>query len=271
MTDILFRPAPAPARATVGFGNVARSELTKLRTLRSTYLCVGFIVLAMVGLAWLEGARWHQILVDGSKGERPDFDATLEILNGVYLAQLVVGTLAVLAITSEYATGMIHATFSAVPQRRVVLAAKAVVVAGTTLVLGEVLAFVSFLLGQVLLGKYGVSLADPGVLRAVTGAGLYLTAVSLLGLGIGATIRHTAGAVSAFFGVLFAPTLLSELLPTDWRNDIINWLPANAGSQIFTVIHPYGALRPWAGLGVFCVYGVVAMAAAWVVVTARDA
>lgn len=268
MTDLLFRPAPQPS---VGYANVARSELTKLRTLRSTYLCVGFIVLAMVGLAWLEGVRWHQILTDGNKGARPDFDATLEVLNGVYLAQLVVGTLAVLAISSEYATGMIHATFSAVPQRRAVLAAKAAVVAGTTLVLGEVLSFGSFFLGQSLLGRYGVSLADPGVLRAVVGAGLYLTAVSLLGLGIGATIRHTAGGVSAFFGALFAPTVLTELLPTDWRNDIINWLPANAGSQIFTVVHPQGALQPWAGLGVFCVYAVVALAAAWLLVTARDA
>jgi hypothetical protein len=152
-----------------------------------------------------------------------------------------------------------------------VLAAKAVVVAGTTLALGEVLSFGSFLLGQALLGRYGVSLADPGVLRAVVGAGLYLTAVSLLGFGLGATIRHTAGGVSAFFGVLFAPTLLTELLPTDWHNAIINWLPANAGSQIFTVVHPHGALQPWAGLGVFCAYGVVALAAAWLLVTARDA
>jgi ABC-2 type transport system permease protein len=268
MTDILFRPAPQP---TVGYGNVARSELTKLRTLRSTYICVGFIVVAMVGLAWLEGVRWHQILTDGFKGDRPDFDATLEVLNGVYLAQLVVGVLSVLAITSEYATGMIHATFSAVPQRRAVLAAKAAVVAGATLVLGEVLSFGSFLFGQALLGKYGVSLSDPGVLRAVVGAGLYLSAVSLLGLGIGAAIRHTAGGVSAFFGVLFAPTLVTALLPTDWRNAVINWLPANAGSQIFTVVHPHGALQPWAGLGVFCSYAVVAMAAAWVLVTARDA
>lgn len=268
MTDMLFRPAPQP---TVGYGNVARSELTKLRTLRSTYLCAGIIIVAMVGVAWIDGYRWHQILTDGFKGDRPDFDATLQVLNGVYLAQLVVGTLAVLAITSEYATGMIHATFSAVPQRRAVLAAKAAVVAGTTLVLGEALSFVSFLFGQALLGRYGVSLSDPGVLRAVIGAGLYLTAVSLLGLGIGATIRHTAGGVSAFFGVLFAPTLLTELLPTDWRSAIINWLPANAGSQIFTVVHPPGALQPWAGLGVFCVYAVLALAAAWVLVTARDA
>jgi hypothetical protein len=166
---------------------------------------------------------------------------------------------------------MIHATFSAVPQRRTVLAAKAVVVTGTTLVLGELLSFAAFFLGQALLRKYGVSLADPGVLWAVIGAGLYLAVVSLLGFGIGATIRYTAGGVAAFFGVLFAPTVLSQLLPTDWHNAIINWLPANAGSQIFTVVHPPGALQPWAGLGVFCIYVVVALAAAWVLITTRDA
>ena len=65
MTDILFRPAPQP---TVGYGNVARSELTKLRTLRSTYACVAVIVLSMVGIAWLTGYRWQQILTDGTNG-----------------------------------------------------------------------------------------------------------------------------------------------------------------------------------------------------------
>jgi ABC-2 type transport system permease protein len=268
MTDLLVRPAAAP---TVGYGNVLRSEWTKLRTLRSTYACVAVIVVSMVGIAWLTGYRWQQILTDGAKGDRPDFDATLTVLNGVYLAQLVVGTLAVLAITSEYATGMIHATFSAVPQRRVVLAAKAVVVGGATLVLGEVLSFGSFFLGQSLLGRYGVSLRDPGVLRAVVGAGLYLSAVALLALGIGATIRHTAGALSLFFAVLFAPTLLTQLLPRDWHDAVVNWLPANAGSQIFTVVHPPGALQPWAGLGVFCIYSAVALIAAFALVTSRDA
>jgi ABC-2 type transport system permease protein len=266
MTDILYGPAPS-----VGFGNVLRSEWTKLRTLRSTYLCLGLIVVAMVGIAWLQGARWSQVLVGDPKTKLDGFDATLTVIGGVYLAQLVVGVVAVLAISSEYGTGMIRATFSAVPQRRVVLAAKALVVTGSTLVVAEGLCFAAFGLGDSLLGRFGVSLSDPGVLRAVSGAGLYLAAVALLGLGIGATIRHTAGAVSTFFAVLFAPTVLTELLPTGWRNDIINWLPANAGSQIFTVVRTHGSLQPWAGLGVFCLYALVALAAATVLVTVRDA
>ncbi len=266
MTTTLVQPAN-----TVGFGNLVRSEWTKLRSLRSTYACAAVIMVAMLGIAWVMGYRWSQLLVHNAKRDQQSFDATVTVLNGVYLAQLVVGTLAVLAITSEYATGMIHATFTAVPQRRSVLAAKLVVVAGTTFVLGEVLSFGAFFLGQQLLGRFGVSLSDPGVLRAVFGGGLYLTAVALLAFGVGATVRHTAGALTTFFAVLFAPTLLTELLPRDWHEHVINWLPANAGSQIFAVFQPPGVLKPWAGLGVFSVYALVALVAGWVLVTVRDA
>ena len=117
----------------------------------------------------------------------------------------------------------------------------------------------------------GVSLHDPGVLRATIGGGLYLTAVGLLGFGIGALIRHTAGAVSALFAVLFALTAITDLLPTNWRNVVINYLPANAGNNIFTVLRPHGALPPWAGLGVLCLYALAAIIPAALLIERRDA
>jgi ABC-2 type transport system permease protein len=272
MTDTAVRVIGQAAPAsTIGFGNVLRSEWTKLRTLRSTYVCLAIVVVAMVGLAWLQGDRWSQILTGDSVAQRSGFDATLTSVGGVYLAQVVLGALAVLAISSEYGTGMIRATFSAVPQRRALLAAKAMVVAGATFVVGELLSFASFWLCQALLGRFGVSLSDPLVLRAVFGTGLYLTVVALLGFGIGAAIRHTAGGLSTFYAVLFAPSVLSDLLPTGWRNDVINYAPANAGSQIFTVVPNDGALGAWTGLGVLCLYAAVAMVVAFVLVTSRDA
>jgi energy-coupling factor transporter ATP-binding protein EcfA2 len=116
--------------------------------------------------------------------------------------------------------------------------------------------------GQLLAGKHaGVSLADPGVLSAVFGSGLYLTLVAVLGFGLGTAIRHTAGALAAFFGVLFAPSALVDLLPTSWRNTVIEYLPANAGSQILTLVHKQGALSAWAGLGVFGLYALGAVLA----------
>jgi len=62
------------------------------------------------------------------------------------------------------------------------------------------------------------TLAGPGLLRAVTGAGLYLTVLVLLGFRLGAVLRSSAGAVAALFGVLFVPTLLVALLPSSWQD-----------------------------------------------------
>jgi ABC-2 type transport system permease protein len=154
-----------------------------------------------------------------------------------------------------------------------VLAAKGLVFAVVTLVIGEILSFVAFGIGQAILSgaHAGASLGQPQVLRAVAGGGLYLAAVGLLGFGIGALVRHTAGALSAFFGVLFALTALADLLPTSWRNDVTPYLPANAGTQIFAVQRTHDSLAPWTGLGVLCLYAAAAITAATVLVTRRDA
>jgi len=109
------------------------------------------------------------------------------------------------------------------------------------------------------------------VLRAVAGGGLYLAAVGLLGFGIGALVRHTAGALSTFFGVLFALTALADLLPASWRNDVMPYMPVNAGTQIFAVQRVHDSLAPWTGLGVLCLYAVAAITAATVLITRRDA
>lgn len=263
--------AAATRATTIGFGNVVLSEWTKLRSVRSTYWTALVAVLATVAFgALLSQQQAHQIII--GKDSLDGFDATLTSLSGIYLAQVAVGTLGVLVISSEYGTGMIRATMTAVPQRRAVLAAKGVVFAIATFIVGEILSFAAFGIGQELLqsAHAGVSLSQPDALRATFGGGLYLTAVGLLGFGIGALIRHTAGALSAFFGVLFATTVIVDLLPTTWRNHVINYMPANAGSQIITVIPAHDALAPWAGLGVLCLYAAAAIAAAAILVTRRD-
>jgi ABC-2 type transport system permease protein len=254
---------------TIGFGNVVRSEWTKVRSLRSSYICAGLVTLAMLGLAVGLCARWaHQ------HGPVPDwFDAVNTSLSGTYLAQVVVGAFGVMAISSEHTTGMIRATFAAVPQRRAVLAAKVIVVAVPTLVMGELLTFGSFVIGQALLAQkgVGVSLSDAAAVRSASGAGLYLALAALLGLGIGAVIRHTAGAISVFFGVMFALDPIVDLLPTSWRNDVINYLPVNAGTQIFTTVNVKGSLAPWNGLAVFALYAAAALLIGFLLIDIRDA
>ena len=267
-TATMDRDVRSRAYDSIGFGNVVRSEWTKLRSLRSTAVCGGLTILIVVGLAITLGARWaHQ-----HGPLPPNFDATNMSLSGIYLAQVVVGTLAVMMISSEYATGMIRATFTAVPQRRSVLAAKALVVATVTLIVGEIVSFAAFAIGQAFFAhkQAGVSLSDPGVLRAVSGAGLYLVVVALLGFGLGAVFRHTAAALSAFFGLLFALDLVTELLPDSWRSTIIDYLPLNAGSEVFMVVNVKGGLSPWTGLGVFACYAAAALAAGFLLVEVRD-
>jgi cytochrome b561 len=106
------------------------------------------------------------------------------------------------------------------------------------------------------------------VARAVTGAGLYLIVLALLGFGLGAALRSSAGAVAALFGLLFIPTLLTALLPQAWQDRFAGYLPMNAGDAVYTTRPEAHMLGPWTGLAVFTAY---ALAAGFTLITRRDA
>jgi ABC-2 type transport system permease protein len=272
VTTTANRPPTAIRPTTVGFGNLLVSEWTKLRSVRSTYWTTVVSALATVAIAGLVCGRYVHDFDHMGPDERQS-DLTNFSLTGIYLAQIAFGTLGVLAISSEYGTGMIRATLTAVPQRRTMLAAKGAVLAAATAVVGEIISFSAFGLGQAILSTKhtGVSLGDPGAFRATAGAELYLAATAMLGFGLGALIRHTAGALSALFGLLYAGTAVIDLLPTDWRNKLINYMPVNAGSQVLVVKHTTGALGAWTGFGIFLCYPAAAVIGALLLVNRRDA
>ncbi len=261
----------APSDALSDFGAVMRAEWTKLCTVRSTFWTVLFAALAVVGVAAGSCAQWAHALAQ-HRGRLAGLDPITASLTGTYLAQLAVGTLGILIISAEYGTGMIAATFTAVPRRRTVLAAKALTFTLATFVLGQLVAVAAFSLGQAILSTQhaGVSLSQPTALRATVGAGLYLTAVGLLGFGIGAAIRHTAGAMAALFGLLFLPSALADLLPPSLHY-VIEYMPANSGSQIFTAYRNPPALAPWTGFAVFGLYVLASLLAAVILTQRRDA
>ncbi len=256
-----------------GFGHLLRSEWTKIRSVRSTYWSLFAAVVATVGVAALICSVYIGRYSHVNPNDRADFNPTQFSLNGLNLAQLAVGVLGVLVISGEYGTGMIRATFTAVPQRRRVLAAKAAVFAATAFVVGTVASFVAYFVGQAILAGKGLesSMGDPGVLRAVIGGGLYLAVLGLLALGLGAIIRVSAGAISALFGVLFVLPVVTNFLPSSWQDTISPYLPSEAGRQIFLVRHEAHALSPWGGFGVFCLYAAISLAVAAVLITRRDA
>lgn len=208
----------------------------------------------MVGLGALFCARYG--IGGNNPAGRASFDPAAYSLSGFFLAQLAVGVLGVLAITSEYATGSIRATLAAAPQRLLVLGAKAVVLAASTAVVGIASALAAFLVGQAILAHKGLQahLGDPGVSRAVVGAGLYLAVLSLLALGIGTLVRSTVGATAVVVGLVFILPGIVGALPASWEDTITPYLPSNAGQALTgrtkfapkaSICSPHGWGLPW--------------------------
>jgi ABC-2 type transport system permease protein len=258
------RPAD-PAAQRVTQARVVRSEWTKLRTLPST----AWSLLAAVALIVGFGALYCLVRVTRPPSDpaaAAAFDPTAVSLSGVQVAELAIGILGVLLVAGEYATGTIRTSLAAVPRRLPVLWGKAVVFGLTVLVLCLPAVLAGFLVGQSILSaeQLDITLSHPGVARAVVGSALYLSAVGLLGLALGALLRSTAWAVAGLFGVLFGPQLLTGLLPAAWSDRVYPYLPGPAGVAVTAVQPDPAALAPWSGFGVFCLYIAVGLAvAAW--------
>jgi hypothetical protein len=275
MTAVL--PArSAPARPAHRLANAVRSEWTKLRSVRSTLWSLGATVVLTVGIGILAtavvAARWHQL----SFFERLTFDPTQQSLTGLLFAQLSVGVLGVLVVSAEYGTGTIRTTLASVPNRPQVLAAKVIVFGVVALAVSEVLSFAAFFIGQALLrgSTPYATLGTGGALRAVVGGGIYLALLGLLALGLAAIIRHTAGAISLFVGVLLILPLILQALPTSIINAVGKFLPANIGAVV-TATRPtlggHAKLAPWTGIGMLCLYAAVALLAGGWTMVRRDA
>lgn len=260
----------APATGRSGLRSAVLSEWTKIRSVRSTVWTLLVLIVLSIGISSLSSLAESGRETTASAAHA---DLVKMSLFGTVLGQLVIVVLGAMTITSEYATGMIHTSLSVQPRRLTVFLAKIVVVGAVTLVVGEVISFVSFFIGEGFYGARGItlSLSQPGVLRAVFGAGLYLTGCGLLAFGLGAVLRHTAGAITAAFGLLFIASELAKALPQSWQVHIVPYLPMDAGSDVWATRIPHFYLSPWAGFAVFMVYVVAALAGGLAVFLRRDA
>lgn len=264
-------PRPSPTRQ---FGAVVRAEWTKLWSVRSTLWSLLVTVAIIVGLGALfcvaRVARADRL----DPRELRNFDPTGFSLNGIFLAQLAVGVLGVMVMSSEYATGQIRATFGATPQRRLVLAAKVAVFMVVVFGVSLVACFTAFLVGQSILSAkfHQASLGDPSVLRAVVGGAIYLAVLGALGIGLGTILRRTAGAIAALVGLLLILPILVNFLPSPWSTDILKYLPLQAGNALFhTAARASTDLSLWVGFAVFCAYAVASLAVGAALLSHRDA
>lgn len=239
------------------------AEWTKLRTLAGTkWLLLGVIV-TTVGLGAVASAA--------VPAAQPGLDAAKVSLTGVGLGQTVVAVLAVLSVSSEYGSGMIHLTFTAMPRRLLVLAAKSVVVSGPVLVIAA-----AAVLGSVQAGHFHypeLSITDGPVLRAAVGSALYLVLIGLLSVGIAALVRDSALAIGVVLGLVYLFPIVAQVVSNpDWYRHLQQIAPMTAGLAVQTTVNVTAQpIAPWAGLGVLAAWAFGALLLGGVVVRVRDA
>jgi ABC-2 type transport system permease protein len=257
----------------VAFHRVLLSEWTKLRSVRSTKwsLGVGFLLTIAFPFvfSFVTSSHWGSM----SAHERADRHPLDIALAGVNVAQLAIAVLGVLLISAEYSTGSIRSTFTAVPKRLPVLWAKLLDYAVVSIVLIVPAVLVSFFASQAILARHDIlqiSFTQSGVARSVLGGAVYVMLVGIFALAIGAIVRNTAGGIAAFAAIFFVLPPLMFVLPTSWNNAISQYLPSNAGRQLFALQHAAHTLTPLHGGLVFVAYCAAAILIAALLLVRRD-
>jgi ABC-2 type transport system permease protein len=255
-----------------------RSELTKIRSVRSTYLTLIVLVLAGVGWSFAdcagEAAHWAQT----APQDKASFDATQASVVGLaLLGQLVIVVLGALVMTSEYSTGMMRTSLGVMPRRGVLYGAKAAVLTAVTVVIALITSFASFFIGQSLLHSThaAATLSQPGVLRAVLASALYIALSGLFAFALGAIVRSTAGAITASFGLLFLLPQLAKALPSSWYAAMVRWLPGGNSVGAFTGTNSADAaphlFSAWGEFAVFGGYTAILLIIGALLFSRRDA
>lgn len=260
------------ARTLTGprFDRVLAAEWIKFATLRSTWILLAVTVVLTAGLPILfasvigtvSGPRRAEITANGLSGV---------VFNGMSLAQLIIGALAVLFLSSEYTTGMIRSTMTAVPTRLPVLAAKAVIIAVVSYVVTTASVYIAFLVANPILTGYGTGITVTGdVTRSYLLAGVYVAAVALIGLALAELLRNSAGGITALAGLIFVLPVVFELIPVDFFTQLGKYLPGSAGRRLYAVQLPSGELTQLQGGLVLGAWVVVLLVGAAVSIRRRD-
>jgi ABC-2 type transport system permease protein len=306
--DIKLSALP-PATGHAGLRGVIASEFTKLRSVRSTYCTIAALIIISVGIAAIAGAGIASSL-HGNPQNKAGLDATQASLIAFFeLGQLIIAVIGAMSITSEYSTGMIRTSMSAMPRRGTVYLGKLIVLTMVVLVVSLVTSFIAFFVGQAAMSGSGVAASlfhsttvpanaimnppagGPGagppvvtfqgtdvissgtVLTAVIGTALFVTVVALIAFGLGAIIRHTAGAITSAIGLMFVLSIIIQILPDDWRWDIMRFFPDAAGRVISVTVGPSNPhlWSTWPQFLVTVIWAVVLVGAGGYLFRKRDA
>jgi ABC-2 type transport system permease protein len=269
-------PARVAGPGWASLREALRAEWTKLRTVPGPAGLLLAVVALTAGLGVVADAA------ASCPAPACGLDPARVSLTGVYLSQAVAAILAVLVIGSEYGSGMITVTLTAVPRRLTVLAAKAVILAGLMLAAGTAAVLGSVLAGRLLLPGRGftaahgyppLSLGDGPVLRAAAGTVLYLALVTLLSLGVATAVRDSAAAIGIVLALLYLiPIITAVVSSPGWHRHLQQAAPMTAGLAIQATTGLRDLpISPWAGLGVLAAWAAAALLAGGVLLRLRDA
>ena len=242
----------------VTFARVVRAEWTKLFALRSTWVVAAAVAVLTVGLAGAAGRQAHRADVQGA-------------FLGIDLFSLILGVFGIMMITGEYGSGLVRATFAAVPRRLPVLLAKAVVLAAAVVPLMAGVCAAALAANRLLAGSAWPE--GSRLVQAAAGAVAAPVAFALLGLGLGALLRHTATAITVYVvSVLLLPALLQAALPADLGVRVVRYVPVAAAQAMYTVggDNPFRMLAPGPAALVTLAWVAVVLALGGVVLWRRD-
>ncbi|MCK8608901.1 ABC transporter permease [Agromyces sp. C10] len=259
----------AEAGSGITFGRVLRSEWIKVTTVPSTVILIVITLVVMIGLAAV--VAWSLGLAADAA---PPGAAFAVPSSGLAFGQLLIASLAVVLVASEWGTGMIRSTMVAVPGRTQALVAKAAVIAAISFVVGLVSALGSYFVTQPILDAQGLgfALGEEGVFLSVVNTGTFLALVALISMATGTLLRNTAGGIVTVVGGFFVlPVVLQTLAGlADWVADVGRFLPGEAGQQMVAVTASDGALSRLEGGLTMAAWAIGLQVIALVVTKKRD-
>ncbi|WP_046494494.1 ABC transporter permease subunit [Streptomyces odonnellii] len=253
---------------------VLRSEWTKIRTVSSTTWTLISALVVTVALGAALSALLNSTFDELPAPQQATFDPTFTSFSGMTLGQLAMVVFGVLVVGSEYSSGMIRTSLAAVPRRGTFLFSKVLVAGALALVVGLVTGFVSFFLGQALLGDHSTTIGAPNVLRAVIGSGLYMALIALFSMGVATMLRSSMLSLGILMPFFFLVSQILSAVPV--AKEVAHYFPDRAGSRIMQVLPdamnseeaPYG---PWGGLGIMVLWVAAALVGGFLVLRKRDA
>jgi hypothetical protein len=252
--------------------DVLNSEWLKLRSVRST----GYILIA-IAVCLLGGALVSYLMTADWDTSPPDvqqkFGAADPGVMVVPFTQFCLGVLGALAITSEYGSGMIRTALVSVPRRKAYLLAKAVVVAGASLLVGLVTVLIAYQTGELITGDRPEPISAyssfTDALPTLLANTASLVLLALLGLGLGFLLRSTAGALVALCALLFVLPSLALILPYPWNERVYSVMPPVLAPQL-AADAPGAPLSPLAAGLVMLAYLALALGAGALALLRRD-